>query len=122
MTQNLLFILYTCTADSQSVSMYMYTQSFNGLSFGLVVGVMSLIILAIITAYIATTMILIRIKRSLQANLRDLKENSKKQYALYEELDYQSIKSSSPTIDTGENAAYSSAASESTITRNATKS
>ena len=100
----------------------MYTQSY-GLSFGLTVGVMSLIILAIITAYITTTVILIRIKRSLEANLRDLRENGKKQYALYEELDYQSIKSSSPTIDTGENAAYySSAASESTITRNATKS
>ncbi len=79
-------------------------------------GVMNLIIFAITSAYITTTVILIRIKSSLQANLKNLRANSKEQYALYEELDYrtESVKSSSPTIDTGENAAYSSAASKST--------
>lgn len=77
---------------------------------------MSLIIFAIISAYIATTVILIRIKSSLQRNLKNLKEKGKKRHAIYEELDYQSVKSSSPTINTEENAAYSSAAYESTIT------
>jgi hypothetical protein len=98
------------------------TRSYSGLSFGFTVGVMSLIIFAITTAYITTTVILIRIKRSLQENLTNLRANGKEQYALYEELDYrtESVKSSSPTIDTGENAAYSSAATESTITRNVT--
>ena len=81
-------------------------------------GIMSLIIVGIITAYVATTVILIRIKSSLQANLKNLKEKGKEPHAIYKELDYQSIKSSSPNIDTGENAAYSSAAPKSTITKN----
>ena len=96
------------TGDSEPVSVY--TQSSSGLAFGVTVGIMSLIIVGIITAYVANTVILIRIKSSLQANLNNLKEKGKELHAIYEELDYQSIKSSSPTIDMGENAAYSPSA------------
>ena len=101
------------TGDSESVSVY--TQPSSGLAFGVTVGIMSLIIVCIITAYVTTTVILIRIKTSLQANLKNLKEKGKEPHAIYEELEYQSIKSSLPTIDTGENAAYSPAAPKSTI-------
>ena len=108
-------VLYMYTGDAESV--LMYTRSFSGVSFGFTVGVMSLIIFTIIAAYIATTVILVRKKNSLEMNLRNQKKKCKQQHAIYEELDYQSIKSPSPTIDTGENAAYSSAASGSTITK-----
>ena len=103
-----------------SNSVFVYTGD-SGAKFtnnesllGFSVGVMGLIIVIIIIAYIVTTVILIKLKRSLQASLNNLKAKGNEQRAIYEKLDYQSVKSVSPsTIDTGENAAYSSALSES---------
>ena len=65
-------------------------------------------IIIITATFIAVTVILMRSKRALRVDLELLKTKVNEQ-PIYEELAHDSIKSSSPPIDTGENTAYVSA-------------
>ena len=82
--------------------------SVSGLLFGVTTGAMGMAIIIITATFIAVTVILMRSKRALRVDLELLKTKVNEQ-PIYEELAHDSIKSSSPPIDTGENTAYVSA-------------
>ena len=72
-------------------------------------GVMALLIIVIVTAFISVTVILIRSKRVLRVDLERLKTKTIEQPPIYEELDCvapTAKPASSPTIDIGQNTAY----------------
>ena len=80
----------------------------NGLLIGVTTGVFGVTIILITATFITFTVIMIRSKRALRVDLEFLKTKLNEQ-PIYEELAHDSIKSSSPPIDTGENTAYVSA-------------
>ena len=72
---------------------------------------MGLLITVITTTFIIVTALLVKSRRALRTELDSLKVktiNEVKQPAIYEEINGGSLKSSSPSIDIGENAAYES--------------
>ena len=89
--------------------------------FGTVTGAMSIVIVFIISIFTASIAILIKSKRALRVEL-DILKAKMKEPVIYEEIAQlqDSLKSSSPTIDVGENTAYESAISVNACTRTST--
>ena len=78
------------------------------LPFGVSLGAMGLAVIFISATFIVITVFLIRSRKILHTDLELLKAKMYEQpAAVYEELNYGlTVKPSSPTIDTGKNAAY----------------
>ena len=78
---------------------------------GAIIGAMFVVIAFIASIFTAITAVLIRSKQALCAEHELLKAKMKERTPLYEEITQlqDSLKSSSPPIDTGENTAYVSA-------------
>ena len=74
---------------------------------------MFIVIVFITSIFITTTVILIKSKQALREEFNLFKAKMKKQPVIYEEIGQlqDSLKSSSPAIDIGENTAYVSAIS-----------
>ena len=79
--------------------------------FGAVIGAMFTVMVVIILIFITTTAILIKSRQALRLELNLVQAKVKEQQVIYEEIAQvqDSLKSSSPTIDVGENTAYVSA-------------
>ena len=78
---------------------------------GAVIGAMFIVIVFITSMSITITAILLKSKRALRVKLDILQAKVKEEPVIYEEIAQlqDSLKSSSPTIDVGENTAYVSA-------------
>ena len=83
------------------------------ITLGAVIGVMFIMIVFIILLSTTTTTILLKSKQALRVQLNLLQAKMKEPQVIYEEIAQlqDSLKSSSPTIDVGENTAYVSAIS-----------
>ena len=78
------------------------------ITLGAVIGVMFIMIVFIVLLFTAILTILLKSKQALRVELDVLKAKMKEQPVIYEEIAQlqDSLKSSSPTIDVGENTAY----------------
>ena len=78
------------------------------IALGAVIGAMFIMIVIITSLFILMATILLKSKQALRVELNLLKAKMKEQPVIYEEIAQlqDSLKSSSPTIDIGENAAY----------------
>ena len=81
------------------------------ITLGAVLGVMFIVIIFIAILFTTVTTILFKSKQALQLELDLLQTKVKEQPVIYEEITQlqDSLKSSSPPIDIGENTAYVSA-------------
>ena len=81
--------------------------------------ILFIVMVFIISVLTATTVVLIKSKQALLEELNILKAKTKEQPVMYEEIAQlqDSLKSSSPAIDLGENTAYVSAISMSACAR-----
>ena len=75
---------------------------------GSILGTLCIVIVLITTAFVITLVVVIRSNRTLRKQLNVLKGKSNQQPAIYEEIPQrrESVKSSTPSIETGENTAY----------------
>ena len=78
------------------------------ITLGATIGAMFIIIVSITLISITISTILLKSKRALRLELDHLQAKLKEQPVIYEEIGqlHDSIKSSSPAIDVGENTAY----------------
>ena len=81
------------------------------IALGAVIGAMLIVIIFITLLFTSMTMILLKSKQALRLELDLLQAKVKEQPVIYEEIAQlqDSLKSSSPPIDVGENTAYVSA-------------
>ena len=76
--------------------------------FGGTVGAMGTVIVILTSTLVIVIAALVRSKRALRMERNLLQTKTPKEPAIYEEIVLDSRKSSSPSIDTGENTAYMS--------------
>jgi signal transduction histidine kinase len=81
------------------------------ITLGIVIGAMLIVIIFILLLFTSMIIILLKSKRALRLELDLLQAKVKEQPVIYEEIAQlqDSLKSSSPPIDVGENTAYVSA-------------
>ena len=80
----------------------------NGITFGVCVGVMCFAIIAVMSAYILTIVLLIRSKNALLKRFNVLESTINDQPVVYEEI----VSDTPTTFDTEENTAYLSATNQ----------
>lgn len=117
-------ILSMSASALKEIHYYMKTLSLNDLIIGppvttlcccnmsicgIIVGGIAVVTISITATFIIVTVVLIRSKRVLKEEIHHLKAKANEELAIYEEIVRDSPKSSSPSIDTGENTAYISA-------------
>ena len=103
-TNKIIIIIIVVTADELKED----TLPIVIIVFGSILGTLCIMIVLITTVFMITLVVVIRSNRALRKQLNVLKGKLNQQPAIYEEIPQrrESVKSSTPSIETGENTAY----------------